>query len=167
LYFACRQNASKLPLSGKVGPLIMSQGTLLSGYGDRVAHVEVDGFVTLACYNQIAMTLDQGINKNPGRMRLLEHIRHFSGMDPLAIIANSLFNLRNYSFFERVAVVSDNRSLVGAALTLSPAVMSVEVRTYPTAQFDDAKNWIVEGLPAVGSTGTATQTRKQKTRRKR
>jgi SpoIIAA-like len=134
----------------------MTQGKLLAEYDDRVAHIEVDGFITLACYNQIAMTLDQGINKNPGRMRLLEHIKHFSGMDPLAIIPNSLFNLRNYSFFERVAVVSDDRSLVGAALTLSPAVMSVEVRTYPTAQLDDAKNWIVEGLPAVGSTGTAT-----------
>ena len=143
----------------------MSHATLLKG--DRVAHIEVDGFVTLACYNQITVTLDQGINKNPGRMRLLEHIKHFSGMDPLAIIPNTLFNLRNYSFFERVAVVSDNRSLIGAALTLSPAAMSVEVRTYPTAQLDDAKTWIFEGLPADGSTGTATQTRKQKARQKR
>jgi hypothetical protein len=129
----------------------MSHGTLVPGYGDRVAHIEVDGFVSLACYNQITSTLDRGINKNPGTMRLLEHIKHFSGLDMLAIIPSSLFNLRNYLAFERVAVVSDNRSLIGAALALTPAVMPVEVRTYPTSQIDLAKDWIYEGLPTPGA----------------
>ena len=113
----------------------------------KIARVTVDGPVNLSSYNDVTAKLEQAIRHNgDSKMRMLERIINLSWFDPLAIVPNSSFILRNYSAFERVAVVTDNGPVAIGAMALAPAIMPIEVRTYPATQLSDATSWVVEGL---------------------
>ena len=90
----------------------------------------VDGFVSLSCHNQVTAKLERAIRKYPGEMRMLEYIERFCGLDPLAIVPNALFNLRNQSEFERVALVTNDSLLTSTASTLV-SLIATQVRTFP------------------------------------
>ena len=64
----------------------------------RVAKVTVTGFISLACHNHVTSKLEDGIRKNPGKMRMIESIRRFSGPDLMAHNAKCAFNIRNQQF---------------------------------------------------------------------
>ncbi len=111
----------------------------------RVAEVTIDGYVSLACHNQVTAALEDGIALYPGQMLMLERINKFCGLDPLAIIPNGLFNLRNHSEFERVAVVGNDTLLMTLASALAPLV-STQVKTFSPSKIADARAFLRGGL---------------------
>jgi hypothetical protein len=54
----------------------------------RVAKL-LSGFISLACHNHVTSKLEDGIRKNPGKMRMIESIKRFSGLDLMAIVPNA------------------------------------------------------------------------------
>lgn len=117
----------------------------------KLVKVTVKGYISLASHNQVIAKLERGIRKYPGEMRMLEHIDRFCGLDPLAIIPNSLFMLRNHSEFERVAIVSNDSLLTSAASSLAP-LTSTQVETFPNTPEgqSDAKEFIIKVKPKGG-----------------
>ena len=113
----------------------------------KAVMVTINGYVSLSCYNEVTSKLEEATRISPGKIRVLEHIKSFCGLDPFAIVPYSLFNLRNHSAFERLAVVTDDRPLASAALALAP-VAPGEIRSYSDSdeQRSKAKKWIIEGL---------------------
>ena len=105
----------------------------LGGDQNRIATVTVNGYVSLACFNEVTAKLEEGIKDHFGKMRMLEIIEKFCGLDPMAILANSLFNLRNFSAFERIAIVGHDPFLVSVASSLAP-LMPGDVRTFPLSK---------------------------------
>jgi len=97
---------------------------------NRKARVTVNGYVSLACFNEVTATLEDGIRDHFGKMRMLEIIERFSGLDPMAFIPNSLFNMRNFSAFERIAIVGHDPLLMSVASSLGSLVPG-DVRTFP------------------------------------
>ena len=123
------------------------EGNVVTDKVTKVAMVTVDGYVSLSCYNDVTSKLEEAIRNGPGKIRVLEYIKSFCGLDPFAIVPNSLFNLRNHSAFERLALVTNSRALASTGLALAPVVEG-EIRSYSDSddQFTKAINWIIEGL---------------------
>ena len=102
----------------------------LGGDQNRIATVTVNGYVSLACFNEVTATLEDGIRDHFGKMRMLEIIERFCGLDPMAFVPNSLFNMRNFSAFERIAIVGHDPLLMSVASSLASMVPG-DVRTFP------------------------------------
>jgi hypothetical protein len=51
---------------------------------------------------------------------MIESIERFSGLNLMAIVPNALFNMRNHSEFERVAVVTNDRRLTSQSQRSRP-----------------------------------------------
>src|SRR5262249_20683869 len=100
---------------------------------NRIATVTVNGYVSLACFNEVTAKLEEGIKDHFGKMRLLKTIERFSGLDPMAIIPNGLFNLRNFPAFERIAIVGHDPFLMIVTASLAP-LMPGDVRTFPLSK---------------------------------
>jgi hypothetical protein len=114
----------------------MSATCTLEALGDdqnRIATVTVNGYVSLACFNEVTAKLEEGIKDHFGKMRILEIIERFCGLDPMAILPNSLFNLRNFSAFERIAVVGHDPLLMSATSSLA-ALVPGDMRTFPLSE---------------------------------
>jgi hypothetical protein len=137
----------------------MSATCTLENLGDdqnRIANVTVDGYVSLACFNDVRAKLEDGIRDNFGKMRMLEIIARFSGLDPMAVLPHSLFNMRNFSAFERIAIVGHDPLLMSVASSLAP-LMPGDVRTFPLSKTGkkDAQEFIHQP-PATHSSARKT-----------
>jgi hypothetical protein len=82
---------------------------------------------------------------------MIESIERFSGLNLMAIVPNALFNMRNHSEFERVAVVTNDRRLTSAISALAP-LGSTELRTFHEGEYHDALVWIKTGLNSLTRT---------------
>jgi hypothetical protein len=119
---------------------------------NRIATVTVNGYVSLACFNEVTAALEEGIRDHFGKMRMLEIVERFSGLDPMAFVPNSLFNMRNFSAFERIAIVGHDPLLMSVASSLSPLVPG-DVRTFPLSDAGkkDASEFIRRDVSATAN----------------
>ena len=75
---------------------------------DGLVEIVVDGRVSKAEFDEIATRLEAAIARH-GKLRVLEEVRSFGGIDPSAFWADLKFGLRHLNHFSRCAVISDQR----------------------------------------------------------
>jgi hypothetical protein len=105
-----------------------------------VIEITVDGKITKQEFEQIAAKLEARIAHH-GKVRLLEEIRSFGGMDPAAFWDDVKFSLRHLSDFSRCAVVTDKRWIEWLMKAVAPFV-ACELQHFPPEQIAAARHWL-------------------------
>jgi len=109
--------------------------------GTNLIEITVDGKVSRAEFDEIAANLEAAIARH-GKVRLLEDIRDFRGMDPAAFWDDVKFSLRHMNDVSRAAIVTDERWIEWLVRVVGPA-LKAEVRTFTPAEADAARAWLM------------------------
>ena len=108
---------------------------------NNVAEIVVEGKLTEADFERAIAQMTADIEKH-GKLRLLEEIRSFGGMDLMVLWKDAQFGLKHVNDFSHVAVVADAewmRTIAAAAGN----ILSAEVKAFDRASIDAARNWLI------------------------
>jgi len=109
----------------------------------KIAELVVDGKVTHEDFNNIAIQLENFIEKH-GRIKLLEVIRTLEGIEASMVWEGIKFDIKNLKHIRHIshcAVVSD----IGWLSPISKAagaLISCKIRTFTLDQIDEAREWL-------------------------
>jgi hypothetical protein len=110
---------------------------------DNLAAVEmvITGRVSMEEFDQAARKLEAFIARH-GRVRVLEIIHDFEGMDAMAFWHDLKFSLRHLTDYSRCAIVSDAKwpSLWSA---IAEPFIECEVSYFPPEQIEAARDWLL------------------------
>lgn len=106
----------------------------------NICEIEVSGHVTRVEYDEVVGRLQDFIDAR-GEIRLIEIVRDLKGFDPSVIWPGIKFDLRNIPRITHCAVVTDI-GWMGPVSKAAGSIMSTRLRTFDTAQLDDAREWI-------------------------
>ncbi|MDX1540061.1 MAG: STAS/SEC14 domain-containing protein [Geminicoccaceae bacterium] len=107
--------------------------------GDLI-EIELDGKVERADFEHVAGRLERAIEQH-GKLRLLEVVRSFTGVDAATLLDDLKFSFRHLNDFSRVAVVTD-LTWMRALASVSGALIRAEIRVFGLAEIDAARAWL-------------------------
>lgn len=117
----------------------------IEGLGDDVVGFVAKGKVTGADYEQVLIPAIEATLREHDKLSLLYVLGdEFDGYDTAAIWDDTKIGMRHLSAWQRIAVVTDHDAyahMVRGFGFLLPA----QVRVFPTAELDDAKDWVSGG----------------------
>ena len=116
------------------------------GSADLV-EIVVDGRVGKTEFDQLAARLEALIARH-GKLRVLQEIRSFGGIEPAAFWADLKFGLRHLNDFSRCAVVSNRRWIETFAEAMGKLI-PCEVRHFPPQQIEAARAWLRGATPTA------------------
>ncbi|MEM6867785.1 MAG: STAS/SEC14 domain-containing protein, partial [Cyanobacteria bacterium P01_C01_bin.121] len=108
---------------------------------DNVVELAVEGKVTEAELESAVVQMTADIEKH-GKLRLLEEIRSFEGIDLMALWKDAQFGLKHVNDFTHVAVVAD-AEWIRTIATAAGNVLSAEVKGFSRSDVDAARNWLI------------------------
>jgi len=114
----------------------------------NLVEIVVDGRVSKAEFDDVATRLEAAIARH-GKLRVLEVVKSFGGIEPAAFWADLKFGLRHLNDFSRCAVVSDRRWIETFAKGVDK-VIACEIRHFPPDEIAAARAWLHEEVPASG-----------------
>ena len=109
---------------------------------NNIVEIIIDGKITEADFDQLASQLQVDIAKH-GKLRVLEEIRHFEGIDPIALWNDLRFSFAHLNDFSHAAVVADAQWL-RTLTNLFDRVLSVQVKTFEPSQREEARHWLAD-----------------------
>jgi len=107
---------------------------------DGLVEIVVDGRVSRAEFDAVAARLEAAIARH-GKVRVLEVVKSFGGIEPSAFWVDLKFGLRHLNDFSRCAVVSDKRWIETFAKGVDKLIRC-EIRHFPPDQIDAARAWL-------------------------
>jgi hypothetical protein len=110
---------------------------------DNLASVEIviSGHVTTEQFDATAKKLEAFIARH-GRVRVLEIIKDFEGIDAGAFWQDLKFSLRHLKDFSRCAIVSDAKWFSPLSVLAEPFI-DCEVAYFPPEDLEAARNWLL------------------------
>lgn len=106
-----------------------------------IVELTINGTISKTEFDDVATKL-QAIIKERGKVRLLEEIKGFSGIEPSAIWDDIRFSFNHLNDFSRVAVVTDKSWIEWWAKAVSPFI-SVEVELFEPSEIEAARDWLM------------------------
>ncbi|MEM9092413.1 MAG: STAS/SEC14 domain-containing protein, partial [Cyanobacteria bacterium P01_F01_bin.53] len=107
---------------------------------NNIVELTVEGTITTVDFESAIAQLKTDIQTH-GKLRLLEEIRSFKGIDPIALWKDAQFGLSHANDFTHVAVVADAqwmRTIAAAAGNL----LSAEVKAFEAGNLKEARDWL-------------------------
>ncbi|MBD2512424.1 STAS/SEC14 domain-containing protein [Nostoc muscorum FACHB-395] len=111
---------------------------------NNIVEIIIEGKISEEDFDQIVSQLKVDIAKH-GKLRVLEEIRHFEGIDPLALWKDIRFGLTHLNDFTYAALVADTKWIRTLAEVFN-SVLSVKVKTFEPSQIDEARNWLSDTI---------------------
>ncbi len=110
---------------------------------DNLTAVEIDisGRVSTEEFDATATKLETFIKRH-GKVRVLEVIHDFEGMDAKALWHDMKFSLRHLNDFSRCAIVSDAKFLSIWSGIAEPFI-DCEVAYFPPEEVEAARDWLL------------------------
>jgi hypothetical protein len=108
--------------------------------GTNLVEIVVNGRVSKAEFDDVAARLEAAIARH-GKLRVLEVVRSFGGIDPAAFWADLKFALRHLNDFSRCAVVGD-KGWIETLTRGADKLIACELRHFPPARIDAARAWL-------------------------
>ena len=110
---------------------------------DNLAAVEIEisARVSTEEFDRTANKLEAFIARHR-RVRVLEIVHHFEGMDVKAFWHDLKFSLRHLSHFSRCAIVSDAKFLSALSAIAEPFI-DCEVAYFPPGEIEAARDWLL------------------------
>ena len=107
----------------------------------QAVEITVSGKVSTEEFDRLAQKLEAFIARH-GRVRVLERITDFEGMDAAALWHDLKFSLRHLQDFSRIAVVADPHVRNLWSSFVSP-FMTCEVEHFAPDQIEEARDWLM------------------------
>lgn len=107
---------------------------------NNIVEITVEGKVTEADFDTVIAKLKADIEKH-GKLRILEEIRSFTGIDPIALWKDAKFGFAHVNDFTHAAVVSDAQWMRTIAEALG-SVLSAEVKAFEVSEIEAAREWL-------------------------
>jgi SpoIIAA-like len=108
--------------------------------GTDLVEIEVDGAIERADFERVAARLEAAIARH-GKLRLLEVVRSFTGIDAQTLWQDMKFSLRHLNAFSRVAVATDFKWIRPLA-TVAGSLIAGEVRVFALGEVGAARAWL-------------------------
>jgi hypothetical protein len=109
---------------------------------DNLAAVEIEisSRISTEEFDEKAKKLEAFISRH-GRVRVLEIVNHFEGMDVKAFWHDLKFSLRHLNDFSRCAIVSDAKFL--SLSTIAEPFIDCQVAYFKPHEVDAARDWLL------------------------
>lgn len=118
----------------------------LQGFPSPVLAFACKGHVTKSDYETTLIPAVEKAMQQPGKVRLYYQINpDFSGIEPGAAWDDFKVGMQHSTRWERMAVVTDV-DWIRYAIRAFGFVMPGELRIFPLAEQDTAREWITDGL---------------------
>lgn len=122
---------------------------LIPGLPAHVVGIEAVGKVQAADYRSVLDPALSDAVKGGGKVRMLYLLgADYDGYSAGAMWEDTKLGVHDFNSFDRIAVVTDH-NVMSDAIKVFGWLVPGEVRTYPTAQLDDAKAWVSEASAAA------------------
>jgi SpoIIAA-like len=110
---------------------------------DNLAAVEIEisARVSTEEFDRTAKKLEAFIGRH-GRVRVLEIVNHFEGMDAKAFWHDLKFSLRHLNDFSRCAIVSDTK-FVSLWSTMADPFIGCQVAYFKSEEVEAARDWLL------------------------
>ncbi len=113
----------------------------------NVVELVVEGHLTESDLDQVIAQLKNDIATH-GKLRLLEEIRSFEGIDPIALWKDAQFGLSHVNDFTHAAVVAE-AEWVRTISAAADNILSAQVKAFEPSQIEAARNWL-QTAPELG-----------------
>jgi len=118
--------------------------TLMAGLPANVVGIEAVGKVQADDYRTVLEPALAEAGKGGGKMRMLYLLgADYEGYSAGAMWEDTKLGKHDFNRFDRIAVVTDH-NVMADAIRVFGWLVPGEVRTYTTAQLDDARAWVSE-----------------------
>ena len=107
---------------------------------DNVVELAIEGKISEADFERVITLMTADIEKH-GKLRLLEEIRGFEGMDLVVFWKDARFGLKHVNDFSHVAVVADAEWMRAIATAIGN-LLSAEVKGFDRSSIEAARNWL-------------------------
>jgi hypothetical protein len=107
----------------------------------QAVEIVLDGRVSTAEFDALAVKLEAFIKRH-GRVRVLEIVENFEGMDAAALWHDIKFSLRHLDDFSRVAIVCNPHTHHLWSSLASPLI-SCEVEHFAPGEEAAARDWLM------------------------
>ncbi|MBG0798479.1 STAS/SEC14 domain-containing protein [Methylocystis sp. L43] len=115
----------------------------LSNFPENVVAIVCRGRVTKADYDAVLVPAVRDALKKHDKVRIYYEIApDFSGFDPGAIWEDFRVGMEHLTRWERVALVTDVE-WIKQTMQFFSFMMPGDMKAFPTAQADEARDWIV------------------------
>ena len=117
---------------------------VLDGMPEGVLGFEASGKLTADDFTQVLAPALEAASAGPGKIRiLLDFSGEFDGMEAGAVWHDLKMGVRNWTAWERIALVTDHKWMRDGLTMFSWAVPG-EVRAFPTKDRDAAMPWLLK-----------------------
>lgn len=107
---------------------------------NNIVELVIEGKITEADFNQVVAQLKVDLAKH-GKLRILEEVRQFEGIDPIALWQDLRFGFAHLNDFTHAALVADAQWMRTVTDVLN-RVLSMKVKTFEPSQLDEARHWL-------------------------
>ena len=107
---------------------------------NNVVEITIEGKITEADFDQLISQAQADFKKH-GKLRILEEIRSFEGIDPIALWKDSKFGLPHIHDITHVAVVTDAKWMQTFSTAID-SVLPAEVKAFNLSQIEEARKWL-------------------------
>lgn len=107
---------------------------------NNIVEISVEGKITEADFDRVISQLKTDIEKH-GKLRILEEVRSFSGIDPIALWKDVRFGFAYINNFTHAAVVADAKWMRTFAEAVG-SILSAEVKAFEASRIEEARTWL-------------------------
>jgi hypothetical protein len=107
---------------------------------NNIVELTVEGKITEADFDRVVAQMKADIEKH-GKLRILEEIRSFEGLDPITIWKDAQFGLTHLGDFTHAAVVADAKWIRTISAALGN-ILSAKVKAFEPSQLEEARVWL-------------------------
>ncbi|NJN11196.1 MAG: STAS/SEC14 domain-containing protein [Richelia sp. RM2_1_2] len=107
---------------------------------NNIVEITIEGLITAADFDRVISQMKADFKKHE-KLCILEEIRSFEGIDPMALWQDIQFGLPHINDIARVAVVTDMKWIQ----TFSSAIdniLDAEVKAFDLSQIESARKWL-------------------------
>ena len=109
---------------------------------NNIVEISVAGKITEQDLDQVVSRLKADIEKH-GKLRILEEIRSFDGIDPIALWKDVRFGFAYINNFTHAAVVADAKWMRTFAEAVG-SILSAEVKAFESSEMEAAQMWLAK-----------------------
>jgi hypothetical protein len=117
---------------------------IIQGLPENVVAVTVSGVLTGEDYERVLVPAIEDKVQKYGKIRMLYQLgKEFEGFTDSAMLEDARVGIRNFTEFEKIAVVSDVDWIINAVKVFK-FVIPFPMKTYRNEELPEAKAWISE-----------------------
>jgi hypothetical protein len=113
---------------------------------NNIVKIIIEGKITADDFDRIISQLKIDLDRHH-KLRVIEEIRHFEGIDPLAFWKDIRFGFAHINDFTHAAFVADSKGMRVLTEAFGSVFSgNVKVKAFEPSQIDEAQNWLANAF---------------------